>query len=212
MLRAWLKVEELYLHEITKLEGRGVVTSCQECGVAEGIIRCRDCFAEPMYCHRCCLGTHERHPFHRILRWSGGFFSETSLHDEGCVLYLGHNGGPCPVEHREDKANGIHGKTSDYEDSWEDVDPQETEDRRGSAGSPTQTLTAVDCNGVHKIRISWCSCPESLKKDMQLLHVHLFPATIVRPSTVFTFRVLEYFHIDAVECKTVAMNFFSKLR
>ncbi|KDQ52137.1 hypothetical protein JAAARDRAFT_139229, partial [Jaapia argillacea MUCL 33604] len=32
------------------------------------------------------------------------------------------------------------------------------------------------------------------------------------PKTAFTFGVLDHFHIDAVECKTAVLNFYSKLR
>ena len=28
----------------------------------------------------------------------------------------------------------------------------------------------------------------------------------------FTFEVLDHFHIDAMECKTAALNFYNKLR
>jgi hypothetical protein len=40
----------------------------------------------------------------------------------------------------------------------------------------------------------------------------LYPASLTRPETAFTFGLLDYFHIDYLECKTSAMNFYSKLR
>lgn len=73
-------------------------------------------------------------------------------------------------------------------------------------------MVVVDCSGVHQRRIRWCNCVGAPDKHVQLLRDRLFPASIKRPSTVFTFQLLEYFHVDAVECKTSAMNFFSKLR
>jgi hypothetical protein len=44
------------------------------------------------------------------------------------------------------------------------------------------------------------------------LRLRLYPSTIKYPATAFTFSVLDNFHIDAVECKTSAYNFFNKIR
>jgi len=46
----------------------------------------------------------------------------------------------------------------------------------------------------------------------QLLRLGLYPSSTERPETAFTFSLLDYFHIDAVECKTSANNFYNKLR
>ncbi|KAI6117023.1 hypothetical protein EDD16DRAFT_1520223 [Pisolithus croceorrhizus] len=40
----------------------------------------------------------------------------------------------------------------------------------------------------------------------------LFPASISKPKTTFTFDVLDHFLIDALECKTSAMSFYQKLK
>ncbi|KAI6169161.1 hypothetical protein EDD17DRAFT_1503089 [Pisolithus thermaeus] len=40
----------------------------------------------------------------------------------------------------------------------------------------------------------------------------LFPASISKPKTAFTFDVLDHFLIDSLECKTSAMNFYQKLK
>jgi hypothetical protein len=40
----------------------------------------------------------------------------------------------------------------------------------------------------------------------------MFPASINRPSTAFTFDVLEHFRVDALLCKTPAQSFYAKLR
>jgi CxC2 like cysteine cluster associated with KDZ transposases len=47
---------------------------------------------------------------------------------------------------------------------------------------------------------------------MQLMMAGLFPATFRNPKTAFTFRVLENFHLDNLECKTTPSQFFSRLR
>ncbi|KAI9435991.1 hypothetical protein H4582DRAFT_1817148, partial [Lactarius indigo] len=75
-----------------------------------------------------------------------------------------------------------------------------------------QIITVIDRSGIHEIGVSWCFCPEAPKHDMQLMMAGLFPATFRNPKTAFTFRVLEDFHLDNLECKTTPSQFFSRLR
>jgi hypothetical protein len=151
------------------------------------------------------LNKHSTLPFHRLERWQNGFFRGTSLHQEGYILYLGHGGKPCPVFGLRDMDDGI---VVEEEDSLDDT--------RNMLGQwetlESHNLIVVDCSGVHQRHVSWCYCPGAPEKHVQLLRARLFPATMKRPSTVFTFNVLDYFHIDTVECKTAALNFFSKMR
>jgi len=73
-------------------------------------------------------------------------------------------------------------------------------------------ITIVDRSGIHEIGVSWCCCPEAPEHDIQLMMAGLFPATFRNPKTAFTFRVLEEFHLDNLECKTTPSQFFSCLR
>jgi hypothetical protein len=73
-------------------------------------------------------------------------------------------------------------------------------------------ITIIDGSGVHEIGVRWCCCPDALERDMQLMTAGLFPATFRNPRTAFTFRVLEEFHLDNLECKTTPSQFFSRLR
>jgi hypothetical protein len=82
--------------------------------------------------------------------------------------------------------------------------------RHDKEGNPMMTI--VDRSGVHEIGVSWCSCPEAPEHDLQLMMAGLFPATFRNPKTAFTFRVLEEFHLDNLECKTTPSQFFSRLR
>ncbi|KAI9443043.1 hypothetical protein H4582DRAFT_1808630 [Lactarius indigo] len=75
-----------------------------------------------------------------------------------------------------------------------------------------QIITVIDRSGIHEIGVSWCFCPEAPEHDMQLMMAGLFPATFRNPKTAFTFRVLEDFHLDNLECKTTPSQFFSRLR
>ncbi|KAF4580711.1 hypothetical protein EYR38_002997 [Pleurotus pulmonarius] len=45
-----------------------------------------------------------------------------------------------------------------------------------------------------------------------LLQARLFPATSDRPSTAFTFEVLDELHLQRIECKTASSNFYNLLR
>jgi hypothetical protein len=82
--------------------------------------------------------------------------------------------------------------------------------RSDNYGNPI--ITVIDRSGVHEIGVSWCRCPEAPERDMQLMMAGLFPATFHNPKTAFTFRVLEDFHLDNLECKTTPSQFFSRLR
>ena len=82
--------------------------------------------------------------------------------------------------------------------------------KNGKDGDPV--ITVIDRSGVHEIGVRWCCCPNAPDHDMQLMATGLFPATFRNPKTAFTFRVLEEFHLDNLECKTTPSQFFSRLR
>ena len=75
-----------------------------------------------------------------------------------------------------------------------------------------RVITIIDRSGVHEIGVRWCCCPDAPERDMQLMAAGLFPATFRNPKTAFTFRVLEEFHLDNLECKTTPSQFISRLR
>ena len=149
---------------------------------------------------------HNLLPFHRIKMWNGKYFTKTTLHDQGYILHLGHHGGMCPGT----------------EDPWLDIDGDIhiTEDadlfQDGLDGKPKDIMEdgvvhMVHTTGVFKHKVRWCRCPGAPEKAVQLFQMRLFPASHLRPATVFTFDVLEHFHIDAMECKTAAASFMKKL-
>lgn len=73
-------------------------------------------------------------------------------------------------------------------------------------------ICVVDITGVFHHKLRWCCCQDADPSYAQLLRLGLYPASIERPQTAFTFSLLDYFHIDALECKTSASNFYNKLR
>lgn len=70
----------------------------------------------------------------------------------------------------------------------------------------------IDTNGIHNTKVQFCGCSPSLLRHEQLLKMALFPATLRRPATAFTFRVLRQFHLLHVESKTAAYDFVGTLR
>ncbi|KAI6039580.1 hypothetical protein EDC04DRAFT_2867957 [Pisolithus marmoratus] len=64
-------------------------------------------------------------------------------------------------------------------------------------------MTIVHTEGIFTHEISWCNCPGSDPKDwhLALLKERLFPASISKPKTAFTF-----------DCKTLALSFYQKLK
>jgi len=51
-----------------------------------------------------------------------------------------------------------------------------------------------DLSGAHRLVVRYCGCEAAPPKHIQLLRARWFPATIDRPSTVFAFDILNFFH------------------
>ncbi|KAI6033280.1 hypothetical protein EDC04DRAFT_2571716 [Pisolithus marmoratus] len=75
-------------------------------------------------------------------------------------------------------------------------------------------MTIVHTQGIFSHEVSVCNCPGSNSNDwhLDLLRQRLFPASISKPKTAFTFDVLDHFLIDALECKASAMSLYQKLK
>jgi CxC2 like cysteine cluster associated with KDZ transposases len=73
-------------------------------------------------------------------------------------------------------------------------------------------ITIVHVNGIFEHYVKFCKCEGAFSEHEQLFTKRLFPSTFDRPETAFTLDVLDYYGIDAMECKTSAQSFFQKLR
>ena len=73
-------------------------------------------------------------------------------------------------------------------------------------------MTLIHVNGVFQHCVRFCQCQGAIPEHEQLFGHYLFPSSFDRPQTAFTFDVLDYYAIDAMECKTSAQSFFHKLR
>lgn len=73
-------------------------------------------------------------------------------------------------------------------------------------------MTLIHINGIFDHSIRFCKCSGALSEHEQLFIHRLFPSTFDRPETAFSLDVLDYYGIDAMECKTSAQSFFQKLK
>jgi CxC2 like cysteine cluster associated with KDZ transposases len=70
----------------------------------------------------------------------------------------------------------------------------------------------ADVNGIHSTRLAFCRCTQSGDHVDQLLSARIFPASMVRPTTGFTFKLLETFHLDCLQSKKSAYDYIGALR
>ncbi|KAI6006387.1 hypothetical protein EDC04DRAFT_2583076, partial [Pisolithus marmoratus] len=212
----WLPWRAKYLNVILEGEQLAKGGICEQCCQAEGSIRCMSCTHVHAWCGPCTVKVHRNLPFHKVQRWNGTHYQATSLMELGFLWHMGHGGEPCPQ-------------------SWDDSDPEELGYVTGG-GPPNHRsvmylfwrpyddlttrkssgfqMTIVHTEGIFTHQISGCNCPGSdpIQWHLELLRQRLFPASISKPKTAFTFDVLDHFLIDALECKTSAMSFYQKLK
>ncbi|KAH9929427.1 uncharacterized protein B0H18DRAFT_1084196 [Fomitopsis serialis] len=74
------------------------------------------------------------------------------------------------------------------------------------------TYTITHSNGVHCVPIQECHCPGHRATVSQLLRAGLFPATLERPESAFTFEVLRQWDIHFLTSKKGAYDYFQALR
>ena len=205
-MEEYVNSRDIFLNIILESENFANGSICESCKNAEGLFRCLTCCGDHAWCCRCVLNAHRWLPFHKLQQWTGKCFHNTSLSNLGYIWHMGHGGQPCPHSPIP----------QEWEDVDEDVNVQEEDAGIETVKAPvstTTTLTVVHSTGVFTHNMLWCLCPGSdNQQHSQLLKAGLFPASISRPRTAFTFDVLDHFLIDALECKTSAMSFFQKLR
>ncbi|KAG1847237.1 hypothetical protein F4604DRAFT_1884051 [Suillus subluteus] len=204
-LRQWLPRQQSYLHHLLDREAPPEDRRCIVCE-QDGVYKCQDCLGEPLYCTGCCRSQHHHNPFHWISQWNGQFFEQSCLAQAGLVIHLGHDGKQCPaLADRWDLFEG-----DEHEDQLE---PEDLPFVSGPEFQPKEnTMVIIDKSGVHRLEIRCCDCPNALSPDIQMFRHGFFPASFNRPKTAFTFRVLDDFLLDNLECGTSAMNYYSKLR
>jgi hypothetical protein len=110
---------------------------------------------------------------------------------------------------------------ADDADEWEDEQevPERGKIPRFISFAPSRNrggndfITIVHNNGFHSLPIVWCDCDgRSSDRDLQLLDLHLYPATYDNPKTVFTFACLDDHRYSNLECKSSHYEYHQKLK
>ena len=207
---------------------------CMSCHTRRSIWRCLDCIRGNSYCTHCFRDRHVLLPFHRVEHWTGTHFTPAWLFQVGVEIHLGHNGLPCPNRQNQDAGIdppvgsvplephvGDACASSDGEDDGEDGDCDWEDDMEEEVDDTDYGLPAlvgedvcviVDKSRVHQLRVHPCHCSGHAPLDMQFLDMGLFPGTLRRIKTAFTFVVLDNLHMENLECKTAGLKYYSKLR
>ena len=68
-------------------------------------------------------------------------------------------------------------------------------------------MILIHVNGIFEHCVRFCRCKSAISEHEQLFGHRLFSSSFERPVTAFTLDVLEYYGIDAMECKTCSELF-----
>ena len=171
-LLEWLPYQDHYISEIIDLEKPPANQLCAKCRSQQGFFQCKECFSHALLCQNCCFAIHHDTPLHHIDKWTGRFFDETSLNQEGFVLYLGHGGEACPTNHTRGDAGEVHHGSSDEGEGEGEGEGDGDGDGVPLAAWEKQDrrcLVIVNTSGVHQLRIGWCRCETAAEPHIQLL-------------------------------------------
>ena len=180
---------------------------CLSCNIRQTTWRCSECVGCTDFCDDCIRVRHISLPYHRVEHWTGAFFEPAWLSQANVVIHLGHRGLPCPSN------VAFHAETG-----GDDGQPSSSTNDVFGNGLPKvkgpDYHVVVDRTGVHRLRIIPCHCPDAPKQAERYTHylaMGLFPASFQSVKTVFTFRVLDDFRMDNLECKTAGLNYWHKI-
>ncbi|KAL0062951.1 hypothetical protein AAF712_010172 [Marasmius tenuissimus] len=73
-------------------------------------------------------------------------------------------------------------------------------------------LTLVHITGIHEIFVDYCFCEGSVSHFQQLLDCRFFPGTVELPRTVFSFKLLQDFHIHTLTSKKSAHHYYNAIQ
>jgi hypothetical protein len=228
----WLAIADEYLEVLVQHEGYTGDCLCQkECG-REGNWRCLNCFGQPLSCTECCHSDHSQAPLHCVEVWCGQYFSPSLRSVVGIVLYLGHDGKPCPnavpcsENEWEDESND---SSRDNFDDHGVADPNDVpafnhilsslghgnehpHAKKWHDADGCSLITIVDESGIHCLAIQQCRCFGQSPTHHQLMKIGLYPATQISLRSIFTLTILDNFRLMNLECKVTTNSFFKYLR
>lgn len=73
-----------------------------------------------------------------------------------------------------------------------------------------QRILVIDLSGYHTVRVRFCNCSKNgfLENFRQLLRFDWYPASMLRPQTVFTFDLLDTYHKTSLQGKLNLYDFY----
>ncbi|KAF8074505.1 hypothetical protein FPV67DRAFT_1725303 [Lyophyllum atratum] len=145
--------------------------------------QCRDCLLYHASCTDCFIDAHRTQPTHWAYVWD----SEKGFFIRRDISTLRENGYAIHFGHHGDPCP--------------------------NPATDTDILFhIIDTNGIHNTKVRFCLCFGAPGRWEQLMSMRLFPATLRRPTTAFTFNVLKQFHLHHLESKESAYDFIGALR
>jgi hypothetical protein len=109
----------------------------------------------------------------------------------------------------------------DNEDFWENTSLYNIDEcqaiQLGHDGYPcpipaenTSTLIVVDVTGVHRIRVRYCDCGQ-IERYIQLLRAKMYPSSEKRPSSAWTFNLLDTYLKISLQGKVSLYDFYNAI-
>lgn len=83
--------------------------------------------------------------------------------------------------------------------------------RTCAAGHTVERFTVIHTNGIHVIRLRYCSCPNAPERFVQLLRAGIFPFTPLEPASGITFAALRLFHRLSLQAKLTGYDFMKTM-
>lgn len=79
---------------------------------------------------------------------------------------------------------------------------------------PRSDFCVIEVNGQHRVDLRFCGCDEAGaagSRAQQLLRRGLYPATDHEPHTIFTYCLLEHYHLQSLQGKVSMYNYYQTL-
>ena len=131
----------------------------------------------------------------------------------------------------ESYAQQEHGTPALPDSFFEDEDDEDEDDERFDINVPGVSIkqkkvnraydhyncpivVVVDTSGIHELRVRPCRCAQNNPISIldQFISSGLYPASMRKTRTVFTFRLLNDYNLDNLESKASARKYYEKLK
>lgn len=197
-MEQWVPYIPIVLDEVSRHDGLGDSLGgsglCPDCTVDEAHFKCNDCSEGVMRCSSCIVSFHQRLPLHRLQVRRYPLFHADS-HSPHPKVWNGKYFEKATLESLGHIMNLAHPTN---------VCP---------VGPEIQRILVVDMSGYHYVRVRFCACSASsfLEPFRQLLRFQWYPASILRPKTVFTFDLLDSYHKFSMQGKLNVFDFYTSI-